>query len=384
MQFDFDRIIDRRKTDSMKWRFYAGRDVIPMWVADMDFASPPSVLEALQNRVNHSVFGYADPDLAAIEAIVDMLKFHYNWSIEPEWLIWTPGLVVALNLCCRMLKSEQDSVLTSIPIYPPFLTAPKYTKRQLQTVPLIKKNGRYELDYNALEGAITNRSRLFMLCNPHNPTGRVYTREELEAIADICLRHKLIVCSDEVHCGLILDEDKPHIPFASLTSEIAAQTITLMAPSKTYNLAGLMCAFAIIPNPVLRQRFRKVARGIVTELNTFGYTACHAAYREGESWRLALLEYLRQNRKLVEENINTLPGIRMTHVEATYLAWLDCREAVGNDPFTLFEKAGVGLSNGSFFGAPGFLRMNFGCPRATLQKALKRMRKALYPLNKKI
>jgi len=268
-------------------------------------------------------------------------------------------------------------VLSVIPIYPPFLLAPQNTGRTLQTVELVEKNGRYEFDFEDFEASITGHTRLFLLSNPHNPTGRVYTRRELERLAEICLRHDLIVCSDEVHCGLILDEDKPHVHFAGLSPEVAARTITLMAPSKTFNLAGMMCAFAVIPDPALRSRFSKTARGIVTELNTFGYTACRTAYRECEAWRLALLAYLRENRKLLEASVDELPGIRMNHVEATYLAWLDCRESDIDDPAAHFEKAGVGLSDGAFFGTPGFVRLNFGCPRATLEEGLKRIRSSL-------
>jgi len=377
MQFDFDTVIDRRGTDTMKWGRYDSRDIIPMWVADMDFASPPAVLEALHERVDHGVFGYADPDSSAVEAVVDMLQREHNWTVSPDWLIWTPGLVVALNLSCRMLDSTGDGVLTVTPIYPPFLYAPQFTERKLQTVELVEYNGRYEFDFEKFEASIEKHTRLFLLSNPQNPTGRVYSKRELEQLAEICLRHDLIVCSDEVHCGLILDDDKPHVSLAGLSPELAARTITLMAPSKTFNLAGMMCAFAVIPDTSLRRRFSKTARGIVTELNTFGYTACRAAYRECEAWRLALLDYLRESRKKVGTSVNNFPGIRMNHVEATYLAWLDCRELPMEDPAAHFKKAGVELSDGALFGTPGFVRLNFGCPRATLEEGLKRIRSSL-------
>ena len=357
----------------MKWRRYADRDIIPLWVADMDFASPPAVLDALHERVSHGVFGYADPDPAAIDAVVDMLADVHGWTIEPDWITWTPGLVVAINLCCRMLNDGQPGVLTAVPIYPPFLTAPRFTGRESQTVELVDTGAGYEFDFAALEAAITDQTGIFMFSNPQNPTGRVHTRDELERLGDICLQHDLIICADEVHCDLILDEDRQHQPFAALSPELAARSITLMGPSKVYNLAGMMCAFAIIPDATLRRRFRRTASGIVTEINTFGYTACRVAYRECRAWQQDLLAYLRQNRDRVESCVAGLPGIRMNHVEATYLAWLDCREAGMKNPAAHFENAGVGLSDGTFFGAPGFLRLNFGCPRATLEKGLSRI-----------
>ncbi len=370
---DFDRPIERRGTDSYKWRRYAGRDVIPMWVADMDFAAPAAVREALQRRVEHGVFGYAAPTESVTEAVMAMLEAEYGWRIEAEWLVWTPGLEVALHIACRMLEPDRDAVLTSVPIYPPFLQAPRQTGRMLRTHALVDDGVRYGLDLDRMVAAIDPLTRLFLFCHPQNPTGRVWSRAELEALAELCLQRSLLICSDEVHAGLVLDADKTHIPLATLGPEVAARTITLISPSKTFNLAGLMCAVAIIPDPVWRREFHQAARGIITELNVFGYVACEAAWRHGKPWQRALLEYLRGNRDRVEAAVAHLPGVTMRHVEATYLAWLDCRETGMVSPTAGFEAAGVGLSDGAFFGAPGFVRLNFGCPRARLDEALARM-----------
>lgn len=373
MTFDFDQVADRRSSDSMKWRRYAGRDIIPMWVADMDFAAPPAVQAAIQARASHGILGYAEPTESVLAAIVEMLESQFRWRIETDWLVWTPGMATALHLVARMLPDAADATLTSTPIYPPFLHAARNMGRALRQEPLTDTGMRYEFDFHRLDTALQPPTRMLLFCHPQNPTGRVWSRAELERVAELCLRHDVLICSDEVHYGLILDPDNAHIPMATLSPAVAARTITLMSPSKTYNVAGLMCAFAIIPDPALRQRFQRAARGIVNELNPFGYVACEAAYRHGEPWRRALVDYLRGNRDLVESAVAGMPGLRMHHVEATYLAWIDCRDLGLKQPVTTFEDAGVGLSDGAHFGAPGFVRLNFGCPRARLQTGLSRM-----------
>jgi cysteine-S-conjugate beta-lyase len=378
MAYDFDAVVERRSGDSYKWNIYAGRDVIPMPVADMDFKAPPAVIAALQERLDHGVFGYADATPAVFEAIGEMLFADYGWSIDPSWLVWSPGLEVALNVFCRLAASPRARVMCSTPIYPPFLSAPRNTGRKLDAVPLSLDSDGYRFDAAAVDAAMTPETELFMACNPQNPSGHVMTRGELESLAQVCLKHDLLICSDEIHCGLVLDADKHHIPLATLSPEVAKRTITLMSPSKTYNLAGLMWAFAIIPDAGLRRRFKRAARGIITEVNAFGYAACVAAYRDSQDWHNGLLDYLRGNRDLVESVVGDLPGMWMPHVEATYLAWLDCRGAtLSDDPVGGFERAGIGLSDGSHFGAPGFVRLNFGCPRSVLKEGLQRIRNAL-------
>jgi cystathionine beta-lyase len=233
------------------------------------------------------------------------------------------------------------------------------------------------MDLDVLESSLTPRTRLLLLCSPHNPVGRVWSSAELQALAEVACRHDLIVGSDEVHAGLVLDQDKPHVPFATLGEEISARSITLMAPSKTFNLAGLGCSFAIIPDKHLRRAFCGAMQGIVPHVNLFGYVAAQAAYEHGAPWLAALLEYLRANRDLVEREIAALPGLSLAHVEATYLAWIDARRSGLCDPARDFEKAGVGLSDGAEFGAPGFVRLNFGSSRSVLQQGLARMQAAL-------
>ena len=377
MDFDFDTPPDRRNTASMKWDTYKGKDIIPMWVADMDFKSPPVIIEALQKRVDHGVFGYAEAPDELADAVLGMVKTDYDWQVKPEWILWLPGLVTGLNVACRAVGEPGDDVMTAVPAYPPFLTAPENSDRNLITIPFSETSDRLQFDFDRLVTAITPQTSMFILCNPHNPVGRVFTQTELSILSGICAEHDIIICSDEIHCGLILDKDKYHIPTATLSPEIARRTITLMAPSKTYNLPGLGCSFAIISDTQLRQQFEKTMAGIVPLVNAFGFTAALAAYRHGQQWRESLLNYLRTNRDCVIDAIAGIPGLSMGEIEATYLAWIDTRESGIEDPIQFFEDAGVGLSDGIAYGGDGFVRLNFGCPRSTLNEALKRMRQAI-------
>ena len=373
----FDEIIDRRGTSSLKWEKYRGRDVIPLWVADMDFRAPPAVIAALQERIAHGIFGYtaAPPELAA--AVGEHLAAEYAWEIDPEWLIWLPGLVTGLNVACRAVGNDGDGVATLVPVYPPFLSAPPLSGRELVTAPLVRGAGRWEIDFPLLERAITPRTRLLLLCNPHNPVGRAFDREELERLAELALARELVICSDEIHSGLLLAEEKRHIPIASLAPEVARRTITLQAPSKTFNIPGLGCSFAVISDPGLRRAFRGAMGRIVPHVNALGFTAALAAYRHGGEWQRELLAYLRGNRALVEEAVAAMPGLAMTPVEATYLAWIDTRDAGLERPGRFFEEAGVGLSDGEEFHGAGFVRLNFGTPRQLLAEGLRRMQAAL-------
>jgi cystathionine beta-lyase len=374
MTFDFDRSPDRRGSDSVKWGRYAGRDVLPLWVADMDFAAPPPVLDALQRRVAHGVLGYAAPWPSLVEAVQEHLAAEHGWEVEPCWLVWLPGLVSGLNVACRAVEG---AAFTAVPIYPPFLTAP----RRLLTAPLRRGADRWEWDLEAVEAALTDEARLFLLCHPHNPVGRAWDDAELSALAELAARRDLTVCSDEIHAGLLLEPGRRHRPFAVACPEAAGRTITLMAPSKTFNVPGLGCAFAVIPDAGLRGRFKRAMDGIVPHVNVLGLTACEAALRHGGPWRTALLDYLRGNRDRVLAAVAALPGLRTTPVEATYLAWIDAGGAGLADPQRAFEEAGVGLNPGRDFG-PGqayqqHVRLNFGCTRATLDEALARMGRAL-------
>jgi len=373
----FDDAPDRSGTDSAKWHKYRGKDIIPMWVADMDFQSPPAIMDALHQRTAHGVFGYGIPDPGLLEAVVDYLQRTFQWTVEPQWIIWLPGLVTGLNVCCRSVGSANDTVMTTVPIYPPFLSAPKNSDRKLITsrMQLFKDN--WELDFDDLANSIEDRTRLFILCNPHNPTGRVFRRQELMTLAQICTAHDLVVCSDEIHCDLVLEPGCRHIPFASLSPEIARRTITLMAPSKTYNIPGLSCSFAVIPDEKLRRRFKQAMAGIVPHVNVLGMVAAKAAYQHAQSWLDDLIVYLRANRELVMDAIGNMEGLAMSAGQATYLAWIDARGLNVSSPAKWFEAAGVGLSDGAEFDGPGFVRLNFGCRRALLAQALDRMAAAV-------
>ena len=365
----FDQIIDRRGTDSIKWGKYAGQDVLPLWVADMDFAPPPAVIAALRERLEQSVLGYGSPTEALTQAIVQHLARAYGWSIEAEAIVWLPGLVTGLNVACRAVDGD---VVTATPIYPPFLSAPRLSGKTLNRVELACADGYWHWDWPALQSAVTEATKLFLLCHPHNPVGRCWDEAELRQLADFAAENDLIVCSDEIHCDLILDRTRRHIPFASLSPDAARRSITLMAPSKTYNIPGLGCAFAVIPEAGLRRRFLRAMDGIVPHVNVLGLAACHAAYTECTDWHEELIEYLVGNRDRVSATVHSQKRVKMGPVEATYLAWIDVRELGLAKPAAHFEAHGLGLSDGTDFGAPGWLRLNFGCPRSTLDAALER------------
>ena len=375
--FDFDTPVERRGTGSMKWEKYKDQDIIPMWVADMDFRSPPAVIRAIEQRTADGVFGYPLTPEKLNDGVLSMLREAYAWEVKPEWLVWLPGLVTGINVACRAVGEDGDDVMTAVPAYPPFLSAPGYSRRSLIKVPLKEKDNRWKFDFDRLEQMITDKTRMFILCNPHNPVGRVYTRNELAELAAICNRHDIVICSDEIHCGLILDKDKVHVPTAVLDPEVAARTITLMAPSKTFNLPGLGCAFAVISDRNLRDRFKNAMAGIVPRPNVLGYAAAMAAFAECADWHAALLDYLRGNLETIAGAIRLMPPFSIAPVEATYLAWIDMRAAGLKDPAKFFEEAGVGLQDGIEFDGPGFARLNFGCPRRLLEKALARMQAAM-------
>ena len=374
MPSPFDHAPERRGTDSVKWGRYAGRDVLPLWVADMDFAAAPAIQEALRRRVEHGVFGYANPWPSLVEAVLEHLQREYRWAVDPAWLVWLPGLVTGLNVACR---ATGGAAFTATPIYPPFLSAPE----RLVTAPLRLEGERWGWDLPAVEAALTPETRLFMLCHPHNPVGRAWDEAELGALDALAEAHDLVVCSDEIHCGLVLDPARRHRPYATLSEGAARRSITLMAPSKTFNTPGLGCAFAIIPDARLRGRFRRAMQGIVPHVNVLGLVACEAALRHAGGWRASLLEYLRGNRDRVREALRAIPGLRAAPVEATYLAWIDASATGLARPQQALEAAGVGLSDGRDFGPgdlyQGFVRLNFGCPRSLLDEALERIRRGL-------
>jgi cystathionine beta-lyase len=383
MSFNFDMTPERRGTDSQKWQKYAGRDVLPMWVADMDFETAPVIVEALRRRVEHGIYGYARPVKSTVDAVVGAMEARYRWRIDPSWIVWLPGLVCGLNVAARAFAQEGDEILSLSPVYPPFTTAPRNQGRVSRSVPLALDSAarRWEIDWDALERAVTPRTRLFIVCHPHNPIARVWSRDEVSRIAQFCARHNLLICSDDIHCDLLLEPGAVHEPFGIVAPGEAARTVTFMAPSKTFNVPGLGTSFALIPDPGIRTRFVKACAGIVAEVNALGYVACEAAYRDGEPWRVALVEYLRGNRDFLEGFVaRELPGVRIeAPIQATYLAWLNIEALRLQNPVRHFEDGGVGLSDGVPFGAaPGsHVRINFGCPRSTLALGLSRMKAAL-------
>lgn len=383
MNYDFNRIIERKGTDSWKWGT-CPEGVIPMWLADMDFLSAEPILRALHQRVDHGIFGYpiALPSMRAV--IQERLKNLYRWTVKEEEILLLPGLVTGLNIAFQAYAGPGDEILVQPPVYHHFLKDVVHHGRRLNDPPLVKKGDTYEVDFDAFEKAITERTRLFVLCNPHNPVGRVYTRKELEQMAEICLRHDVILCSDEIHCDLIYPGHR-HVPIATLGSDVADRTVTLMAPSKTYNLAGLACGFAIIKNRRLKRAWQTVSQGLVFGLNIMGQTAAVAAFSEGQEWLDQVILYLRDNRDFLHGFLRErMPGIEMCRMEATYLAWLNCREAElpGNPAEFFLKEARVAMSPGPDFGrgGEGFIRLNFACPRKTLTEALERMAAALHRL----
>jgi cystathionine beta-lyase len=373
-EFNFTKSPERHQTGSLKWQKYAGRDILPMWVADMDFVSPEPIREALRSWVEHGVYGYTIPYTSVEDAVIEYFESVQQTKIEREWLVWMPGLVPALNAASRAFGAAGEGILTNTPVYPPFLTAPEWQGKSLQAVPLKWDDERFIFDFEAMEAAVTEQTRLFVLCNPHNPVGRAWSRSELEQLVSFCQRHELLVVSDEIHCDLILSKDCTHQTFLGLGEWAHEHSLTLMAPSKTYNVPGLACSFIVVPNSRLRAQFQRAARGLITEVNCMGYAACEAAYRFCEPWRQALIDVLRSNYAILARRVaEEMPRIQLFPLEATYLAWMDVRALGQSDPVAFFESFGVGLSDGAAFGSPGYVRFNFGTTEENVQRALDRM-----------
>lgn len=380
MTLNFDLWVDRSHSDSVKWNKYNNHDVIPLWVADSDFTSPPQVIKELQQRVAEGVFGYGFTPPELVDLVVSRMAERYDWMIQPEWIVWLPGLVCGLNVAVRANVSQQQTSLMPMPMYPPFIQAAQSEGRVYKAVPVIQQQQRWVADFASVESQLNGSEKLLMLCNPYNPGGTVYRREELLEQQAFARRHDLVVCSDEIHCDLILEPGLRHIPFASLNEDASQRSITLLSPSKTFNLAGLGASMAIIPNPELRRKFLETSKGIVPHVNILAFVAATAAYRDGEEWLKAQLDYLRGNRELVINRINTMPGLKIVVPEGTYLGWIDASALPVADPYTFFVDTGVGFTSGAEFGEPEFVRINFGCQRALLEKALDRMDTALQAL----
>jgi len=393
MKYNFETIVDRRPTNSIKWTKYP-EDVIPLWVADMDFACPQPILDALQEKLTQGALGYEKPPQSLMEAVAARMERLYGWNVNPEMVVATPGIVSGFNAAAKAVCKPVDGILMQPPVYFPFLKVHENLDLARQYAPLVQvADGniiRYEIDFEAFEAAIGAngaRTGMFLFCNPHNPTGNAFLREDLSRLAEICLRHNVIICSDEIHSELLLDETK-HIPIATLSPEVAEQTITLVAPSKTFNTAGLFCGFAIIPNPEMRERYKKAAEQLTFHVNTMGQVAAQAAFSGScDGWLAEVLAYLTANRDFVVDFVKKhIPDMRLTVPDATYLAWLDCSELISagkiaGSPYGFFlEQAKVALNEGAEFGpgGEGFVRLNLACPRSTLEEALGRMKDAIY------
>jgi cystathionine beta-lyase len=372
--FDFTTVIDRSRTGSWKYETFAP-DVLPVWVADMDFQSPPCVLEALHRAVDHGIFGYSTARKELKALVLERLATRHQWQVKAEDIVFLPGLVTALNLATRLLP-EGAEVLIPTPAYPPFLSCAPHQHKTTVRVPMTCDGKMWTLDFEALQAAVTPKTALLILCNPHNPTGRSFTREELLKIATFVEKNNLLLVSDEIHCDILLSPAAKHTSISAACPELAARSITLLSPSKTFNLAGIGSAFSVIENADLKKRFTPPSDDLVPHVNQLGYVAMEAAYRDGEPWRQALMGQLRDNCQQVQEAVSACPGLSMIPPEATYLAWIDCRALGLNDPSAHLLAHKLAVGDGRYFGADGFIRINFACPPSTLKEALNRLTSA--------
>lgn len=379
MNFDFETRVERRGTGCIKYDRRPELD--PFWVADMDFVSAPAILEAIHRRVDHGIFGYAHPHDGLNDAIIHYLRERRNATVPVEHIVHLGGLVPALSLATRAFCQPGDSVMTCTPVYPPFLGVHHDAKANLITVDhIFTEPTGWSMDWEAMENAVTPETKVFLLCNPQNPLGKVFSESDVIRLAEFCETHDLILVSDEIHCDLILDENlTPHFSALNLSERFAARTITLLSPSKTWNIAGLGYAYAVIADDPLRRKFKSAFGHTLAETNAISYYAAEAAYRDGEPWRRELIQYLTKNRDTLVEFINTrCPGMSVRSCDATYLAWIDARGIGAENPALYFEKnAGLFLSDGTFFGWSGHVRFNFGCPHSRMIEGLEKIAAAL-------
>jgi len=390
MVYDFESIIDRTMKNSVKWtlmkQITGYDDLIPLWVADMDFACPPPVVEAIKERAAHPIFGYTTPSEGYHSGLIKWMEKRHGWKgVEKDWILWTPGVVAGFSIAIQAYSQPGDKVVIQPPVYYPFKNQILATGRQIVENPLKNVDGYYEMDFEDLAEKIDDRTKMIVLCSPQNPVSRVWKREELEKLAAICKEKDIIIVSDEIHNDLILGDIK-HTPTAIVSEDAMQRTITLVAPSKTFNLAGLTNANAIIPNKKLRDDFQALVRKGSGHSNIFGMVAQDAAYNHGEAWLEELLTYLRGNLKYLEEFLaEKIPGFKLYPLEGTYLAWVDCSSLGLNDEELsdfMLQKAKLWLDDGTLFGTGGsmFMRINLACPKSTLKKALDNLEKAVKEL----
>ncbi len=380
MTFNFDDTPSRKETFSFKWQKYNGKDIIPAWVADTEFRCAEPILNAISRHVEHGNLGYILPaqQTDAVNAVVRWLADKHDWQIKPEWLVWTPGVVPAFNVACKAYCEPGDKVLIQTPNYPPLLAAPKINDLERVDIGTVidnsdSENPRYTIDFEALEShAADPKCKLFIVCNPMNPVGSVLTQDEIDRIATICNQHNVRLCSDEIHCDLILEPGKTHIP-AGRVSELENNSVTLMAASKTFNVAGLGTSFAVIPDAGLRRQFTQAAAGIMPWVTVLGLAATQAAFTECDDWHQAQLAYLKENRDRVFEAVNSIEGLSMIKPDATFLAWVDASGLKGDNVLTWAEQKGVGPSPGADFHQADHFRINYGCSKQMLEDILARL-----------
>ena len=383
--FDFDTVIDRRNTSSTKWEKF-GPDVLPFWVADMDFAAPHFILDALRERLDHPILGYTDRPESLNHAFLGWLQHHYGWEIDPNWVVWVPGVVPALNLATHTLQPPSQLIVPT-PVYYPFLDLESHSGLDTRYVPMRVTSqtgnkppsridgGHWSMDYEALTKAAQDDAKMMLICNPQNPTGRCYTAHELDQLAQLVAAHDLILVSDEIHSNVLLDPTAQHIPIAHAHPEILNHTISVFAATKTYNIPAMSCAAAVIPDPELRQRFLDARAGIVPSIGPLALLASEVAFNDRSSYIPELLAYLRGNLEAVAR----VAGPRLAHLEATYLAWINVSDLALDDAEAYFAEQGIGIAPGSLYGVDGYIRFNFGCPKTTLEVGLERLAKALRP-----
>ena len=385
--WNFDEPAGREGTDCIKYdrreETFGVKDVIPMWVADMDFNTPDFIVESLQKRLEHPIYGYSFRSTEYFQSMIRWIKSRHNWSVEKEWISFCPGIVPALNFCTLAFTQTGDNIIVQPPVYFPFFSAAESHGRNLIYNRLTESEGTWSMDFDSLARGIDSKTKMIIISNPHNPVGRVWTPEELTRLADICLKQNIVIISDEIHCDLILP-GFTHTPVASLSEEIAENTVTLIAPSKTFNIAGLSTSSVIIQNPVLRKSFNRIVENLhIGNGNIFGNMASIAAYSHGHEWLDSLLDYIDNNVEFVKNYCSKMiPEIIPVQPEATYMIWLDCRKLgmSGKDLQNFFvTKAGVGMNEGSTFGpgGEGFMRMNLGATHQTVMRAMEQIEKAI-------
>lgn len=376
----FDPAIERRASDSTKWSRFSNKkhDVIGAWIADMDLPTSDKIIDAIKNRLDERVFGYSEPPDQFFDVVIQRLEKKYGWRTKPEWFVPQPGVVPSLFFASNCIGDDGDAVMAARPNYHYFLETAAHTGRILQPIDCHLNKHRWEMDFDQMRQTISSKTKTFLLCNPHNPLGRVLDRYELETIADLCLRNGTMICSDEIHADLILDPDKRHIPIASLHPEVEKQSITLISASKAFNLPAIGgLSLAIIPNPEIRSAFQNQAYGVATHPGALAYAATLAAYKDCDDWLLQTINYLRSNRDYLEEQIANIEGLDMTHAEATFLAWIDVSKLGLESPVSKFLDHGIALSDGTEMGRADHVRLNFACHRSTLEEIVRRLKASL-------